>query len=62
MRPPKRIANRYARALADMTMKRGEVEKVEDELRQFAELFEPGSEAYRVLTAPSISLAQRVSY
>jgi F-type H+-transporting ATPase subunit delta len=59
MRLPKRIANRYARALADVAIERRQTEKVKDELKQFAALFAPDTEAHRALTAPGVPLAQR---
>lgn len=59
MRLPKRIANRYARALADVAVERGEIEKVREELKQFAEWFAPETEARKALTAPGVPLAQR---
>lgn len=59
MRLPKRIANRYARALADVAIERDEAEIVRDELKQFADLFAPESQAQKALTAPGVPLAQR---
>lgn len=56
---PKRIAKLYARAIADVTFKRGETETVEDEVKRFAEIFAPGTEAYRVMTAPNLPILQK---
>jgi F-type H+-transporting ATPase subunit delta len=59
MRLPKRIANRYARALADVALERGQAEEIKDELKQFAALFAPGTAAHLALTAPGAALARR---
>lgn len=59
MRLSRRIANRYARALADVAIERDEAEKVRDELKQFAALFAPETIAMQALTAPGVPLAQR---
>ena len=56
---PKRIANRYPRALADVAVERGEAEKVKDELKQFAEWFAPETAAHKAMTALGVGLAQR---
>lgn len=59
MRLPRRIANRYARALADVTEARGESAEVRDELEQFARVFAPGTAAHRVFDAPTVPLAEK---
>lgn len=59
MKLPKRIAKRYARAIADVAIARGETEKVKDELKRFAEIFAPGSPAHRALTAPNVPKAEK---
>jgi F-type H+-transporting ATPase subunit delta len=59
MRLPRRIANRYARALADVTEARKESAEVRDELEQFALLFAPGTEAHRVFDAPTVPAVEK---
>ena len=58
---PKRIANRYARAIADIVFKRGEAEKVKDELKRFADVFAPDTQAHRVMTSPNVPMTQKRS-
>lgn len=59
MRLPKRIANHYARAFADVAQGRGEAEKVKSELGQLAKAIAPGTEAHRVFDAPVVPLSEK---
>lgn len=59
MRLPRRIASRYARALAEVTEARGESAPVRDESEQFARVFAPGTEAHRVFGAPTVPPAEK---
>lgn len=56
---PKRIANHYARAIADVAYARNQAEQVKNELETFAGLFAKGSMAHKALTAPHILKKQR---
>ena len=59
MKLPRRIANHYARALADAAEARGESAAVLEELEQFAKAFAPGTEAHRAFEAPAVPLAEK---
>lgn len=60
MKLPRRIANRYARALADVTESRKESLEVMHELSEFARIFAPGTYAHRVFDAPNVAITEKL--
>ena len=53
------IANRYARALADVILARGEINVVSDELRDFAAMIGGHSELRELLANPVIPMERK---
>jgi F-type H+-transporting ATPase subunit delta len=53
------VARRYAEALADVAMARGQVEQIESELRAFAEMISANRELYEVFASPIISQSDK---
>ena len=60
MKLPKGIANRYARALADVTESRKESVEVMKELKELAYLFAMDTNAFRVFESPTVSVAKKL--
>ena len=48
------VARRYAEALADVAVARGEVEQIGSDLRVFAEMMKASSELHDVFASPII--------
>ncbi len=53
------IANRYAKALADVIMERGQTLTVADEIKAFAQIVEENSELRNVFASPVIALDRK---
>ncbi len=53
------IANRYAKALADVIMERGQTLTVADEIKSFAQIVEENSELRNVFASPVIALDRK---
>lgn len=53
------VANRYAKALADVIMERGQTLSVTDEIKAFAELIEQNPELRDVFASPVIALDRK---
>ncbi len=53
------VANRYAKALADVIMERGQTLAVADEIKAFAELVEHNPELRAVFASPVIALERK---
>jgi F-type H+-transporting ATPase subunit delta len=49
------VARRYAQALADVAISRGQAKAVEQELAQFAELVRSGQELHSIFASPVVS-------
>ncbi len=54
------VANRYARALADVVAASGDYRKVLDELQDFARVYREGPELKEVFTSPAVALPQKM--
>lgn len=57
---PMVVANRYARALADVVAASGDYRKVLDELQDFARVYREGPELKEVFTSPAVALPQKM--
>ncbi len=53
------IANRYAKALADVIMERGQTLTVADEIKSFSQIVEENSELRNVFASPVIALDRK---
>jgi F-type H+-transporting ATPase subunit delta len=56
---PRAAAGRYAKALFDVALKEADVQKVDDELRQFANLLQTHEGLAHVASSPAIPTAQK---
>ena len=53
------IARRYAEALADVAIARGQVDQIEGEVRAFAEMICPSRELHDLFASPIVSLTDK---
>jgi F-type H+-transporting ATPase subunit delta len=54
------IARRYAEALADIAIQRGQTQQIAEELSRFAEMFTSNKELYDTIASPIISQRDKV--
>jgi F-type H+-transporting ATPase subunit delta len=54
------VANRYARALAEVVASSGDYRKVLDELQEFARAYREGPELMEVFASPAVALPQKM--
>lgn len=54
------IANRYARALADVVSRTGDYRKILEELGDFAAAYQASAELREVLTTPAVPLQEKI--
>jgi len=53
------IARRYASALADVVIQRGEAHEVQEELRTWERMFESSNDLYQLIDSPVVPLDQK---
>ena len=53
------VARRYATALADVTIERGEAKEVQQELRVWSELLQANPNLHEVLRNPTVALDKK---